>query len=91
MVIVIQLFFLADPEITPVDIQKIMEAGMNVARFTMSHSTKEDKIKLLGKIEKAAAVLAHKHDVLDWPVATAVELKTCIVKTGILETVLSLY
>ncbi|KAJ0178691.1 hypothetical protein K1T71_005466 [Dendrolimus kikuchii] len=76
---------LSDPKVTPVDIQKLMEAGMNVARIPTSHSTKGDKIRMLGKVDKAATILSQKYGVLDFPVATCVELKTCIVKTGILE------
>lgn len=65
-----------------------MEAGINLIRFKMSHITKEDKIQLLAKVDKAAKMLSQKHGTSDWPVATAVELKTCIMKTGILQNVI---
>nr|XP_021208975.2 pyruvate kinase isoform X3 [Bombyx mori] len=76
---------LSNPNTTLVDIQKLMEAGINLIRFKMSHITKEDKIQLLAKVDKAAKMLSQKHGTSDWPVATAVELKTCIMKTGILQ------
>ncbi|KAM3967340.1 uncharacterized protein ACR2FA_011681 [Aphomia sociella] len=58
---------------------------MNVARLRVSHMTKGDKIRLLGKMEKATKACCQKYGVLDWPVATCIDLKTCIVRTGILE------
>ncbi|XP_045447153.1 pyruvate kinase-like [Melitaea cinxia] len=76
---------LADSHITAVDIQKLLEAGMNVAKFKMSSSTRGDKIRLLGKIDKAAQACSIKYNVTDWPVASCIELKTCVVKTGLLE------
>ncbi|XP_072939865.1 uncharacterized protein [Epargyreus clarus] len=76
---------LADTQITPVDIQKMLEAGMNAAKFKMSYSTTGDRIRLLGKVDKAALACCKKHGLIDWPVATCIELKTCIVKTGMLE------
>nr|XP_034830062.1 pyruvate kinase-like [Maniola hyperantus] len=76
---------LTDSEISAVDIQKMLEAGMNIARFTMSSSTRGDKMRLLGKINKASLVCCEKYDVNSWPVATCITLKTCIVKTGLLE------
>lgn len=82
-----KLFLVADANITPVDIQKMMEAGMNVARFKMSHTTRGEKQKILGKVDKAALALSKKHGLTDWPIATCVDLKTCIVKTGLLKEV----
>lgn len=58
---------------------------MNVAKFKMSSSTRGDKIRLLGKIDKAAQACSIKYNVPDWPVASCIELKTCLVKTGLLE------
>lgn len=80
-------FFTADAQITLVDIEKMMETGLNVARFKTSHSTKGDKIKLIHKVDTAATFLARKYGLLDWPVATCIELKTCVVQTGLLEEV----
>ncbi|XP_030028776.1 pyruvate kinase [Manduca sexta] len=76
---------LPNVNISVVDIQKFMETGMNVARLRTSHITRGDKIKLLGKVDKAAAALCGKHAVLDWPTASCIELKTSIVRTGILQ------
>ncbi|CAG4916605.1 unnamed protein product [Colias eurytheme] len=76
---------LSDTQITPVEIQKLLEVGMNVAKFKMSFTTKGDRIRMLGKVDKAASACCSKFGVHDWPVATCIELKTCIVKTGLLE------
>nr|XP_026496956.1 pyruvate kinase-like [Vanessa tameamea] len=76
---------LADSQITTVDVEKMLEAGMNIAKFKMSSSTMGDKIRLLGKIDKAARECCKKYNLTDWPIATCIELKTCIVKTGLLE------
>ncbi|XP_038223229.1 uncharacterized protein LOC119840613 [Zerene cesonia] len=76
---------LSDTQITPVEIQKLLEVGMNVAKFKMSFTTKGDRIRMLGKVDKAALACCRKFGVHDWPVATCIELKTCIVKTGLLE------
>lgn len=74
-----------DPEIKPVEIQQLMEAGMNIVRLRLPHLTTDDKILLLGKIDKAAEKLCSKYVVEEWPVATCIDLKTCIVKTGMIE------
>ncbi|CAK1546215.1 unnamed protein product [Leptosia nina] len=76
---------LSDNQIATVEIQKLLEAGMNIVKFKMSFTTKGDKIRMLGRVDKAALACCRKNGVLDWPVATCVELKTCIVKTGLLE------
>ncbi|XP_075971967.1 pyruvate kinase-like [Anticarsia gemmatalis] len=76
---------LANPDVTPVDIQKLMESGMNVVRFLTSTSTTEDKTIMISKVDKAARFLAKKYGMMEWPCATCIELKTCIVKTGIIE------
>lgn len=60
---------------------------MNVARFLPYKSTSDDKIELLTKVFKAAKYLAKKHGMVEWPYATCIELKTCVVKTGLLEEV----
>ncbi|XP_026737558.1 pyruvate kinase-like [Trichoplusia ni] len=75
----------ADPSIALVDVQKMMETGMNIARFKTSHSTTGDKVRLLKKFDKAANILAAKYGLLYWPCATCIELKTCVANTGILE------
>ncbi|XP_063532818.1 pyruvate kinase-like [Cydia strobilella] len=76
---------LANCVVTAVDVQKLMEAGLNVARFRMSHQSIKDNIKLLGKIKTATANCCQKYGVLNWPLATCIDLKNCTVKTGILE------
>lgn len=53
----------------------------------MSFTTRGDRIRLLGRVDKAALACCRKNFVHDWPVATCIELKTCIVKTGLLENV----
>ncbi|XP_049870335.1 uncharacterized protein LOC126369815 [Pectinophora gossypiella] len=73
----------ADPETTMVDIQRAMEAGMNIAKFKMAFSTKEEKIAILDRVYKAAARCAEKMGVDEWPVATCATLKTLMVKTGV--------
>ncbi|CAH0605873.1 unnamed protein product [Chrysodeixis includens] len=75
----------ADPSIELVDVKKMMETGLNIARFKTSHSTRSEKVKLLKKFDKAASFLSSKHGLLAWPCATCIELKTCVVKTGMLE------
>ncbi|CAB3257828.1 unnamed protein product [Arctia plantaginis] len=75
----------ANPTVTLVDIHTIMETGMNVARFLPAKSTSHDKKELITKVFKAAKYLAKKHGMIEWPYATCIELKTCVVKTGILE------
>ncbi|XP_021187409.3 pyruvate kinase [Helicoverpa armigera] len=76
---------IADAQIQLVDIEKMMEMGMNVARFKTSHSTKTDKVKLINRFDRAASFLARKYGLLEWPCATCVELKTSVVQTGLLE------
>ncbi|XP_061710875.1 uncharacterized protein LOC133520458 isoform X3 [Cydia pomonella] len=76
---------LANSVVTAVDVQKLMEAGLNVARFRMSHQSTKDNIKLLGKIKTATANCCQKYGVLNWPLATCIDLKNRTVKTGILE------
>lgn len=75
----------ADPEMPSVDIEKAIEMGMNVARLKTSHFTMHDKAKMLNNIEKASSFLAKKHGLLQFPCATCIELKTCVVQTGLLE------
>lgn len=65
----------------------MLEAGMNIARFKSSSITQGDKIRLLGKIEKAADACCDKYDVNTWPIASCIALTTCIAKTGLLENV----
>ena len=65
----------------------MLESGMNVAKFKLSSSSRGDKIRLLGKIQKAVKACCAKYAVKDWPIATCIELKTCIVKTGLLDNV----
>lgn len=77
----------ADPEMPSVDIEKAIEMGMNVARLKTSHFTMHDKAKMLNNIEKASSFLAKKHGLLQFPCATCIELKTCVVQTGLLEEV----
>uniref|UniRef100_A0A2A4JCP4 Pyruvate kinase n=1 Tax=Heliothis virescens TaxID=7102 RepID=A0A2A4JCP4_HELVI len=86
---VIPLLYKADAQIQLVDIEKMMEMGMNVARFKTSHSTKTDKVKLINRFDRAATFLARKYGLLEWPCATCVELKTSVVQTGLLEEELS--
>ncbi|XP_045766173.1 uncharacterized protein LOC123867900 [Maniola jurtina] len=76
---------LTDSQISVVDIQRMLEAGMNIARFKLSRSTRGDKMHLLGKINKASLACCEKYDVTNWPIATCVTLKTCFAKTGLLE------
>ncbi|CAH0725228.1 unnamed protein product, partial [Brenthis ino] len=76
---------IANSEITEVDVQKMLEAGMNVAKFKLSSSSRGDKIRLLAKLEKAILACCAKYSVTHWPIATCIELKTCIVKTGLLD------
>lgn len=68
----------------------MLESGMNVAKFKLSSSSRGDKIRLLGKIQKAIKACCAKYAVKDWPIATCIELKTCIVKTGLIEHVLNI-
>ncbi|CAH1647100.1 unnamed protein product [Spodoptera littoralis] len=75
----------ADPEMQMVDIEKVIEMGTNVARLKTSHFTKLDKAKMLDNIERASSFLANKHGLLEFPCATCIELKTCVVQTGLLE------
>ncbi|XP_063377318.1 uncharacterized protein LOC134664545 [Cydia fagiglandana] len=76
---------IANSVVTAVDVQKLMEAGLNVARFRMSHQSTKDNIKLLGKIKTATANCCQKYGVLNWPLATCIDLKNRTIKTGILE------
>ncbi|CAH0407390.1 unnamed protein product [Chilo suppressalis] len=75
---------ITDSSITAVDIQKMLEAGMNAVKFKLSHTTKGDKLQILSKLDKACLKCCTKYGVPDWPVSTSIELKTCIVKTGLL-------
>jgi hypothetical protein len=79
--------FIADATITPVDIQKMLEAGLNVAKLKLTHTTKGEKMRLLGKVDHAAIQCCQKYGVTSWPIATCIDLKTCIVKTGLLKDV----
>ncbi|XP_052740758.1 uncharacterized protein LOC112047773 [Bicyclus anynana] len=74
-----------DAQISVVDVQKMLQAGMNIARFQLSNSTRGDKMRLLAKIDKAARFCCEKNDVNNWPVASCFTLKTCVAKTGLLE------
>ncbi|XP_050667605.1 pyruvate kinase-like isoform X2 [Leptidea sinapis] len=76
---------LADPQITPVDIQQMLECGINIVKFKMSYSSKGDKLRMIGKLDKAADACCRKFGISEWPIATCVELKTIVVKTGLLE------
>ncbi|XP_047983996.1 pyruvate kinase-like [Leguminivora glycinivorella] len=76
---------LANSVVTAVDVQKMMEAGLNVARFRISHQSTKDNMKLLGKIKAATTNCCQKYGVSNWPLATCIDLKNRTVKTGILE------
>uniref|UniRef100_A0A2H1V6E8 pyruvate kinase n=1 Tax=Spodoptera frugiperda TaxID=7108 RepID=A0A2H1V6E8_SPOFR len=82
---VLAILYDTDPEMPSVDIEKAIEMGMNVARLKTSHFTMHDKAKMLNNIEKASSFLAKKHGLLQFPCATCIELKTCVVQTGLLE------
>ncbi|KAL4706456.1 hypothetical protein ACJJTC_003028 [Scirpophaga incertulas] len=76
---------LSDFSLTPVDIQMMLEAGLNVAKFRMSRTTKDNRLKLINKINEAALLCCQKTGVDNWPIATCMVLKTAIIKTGILK------
>ncbi|CAH2243260.1 jg16099 [Pararge aegeria aegeria] len=82
---IIPVIYDTDSQISVVDIQRMLEAGMNIARFKLSSSTRGEKMRLLSKIEKAAVFCCEKYDVNNWPIASCLTLKTCIAKTGLLE------
>lgn len=86
----ISISFSANSNITHVDIQKLIECGANGFWFKTIQSTTGEKVRLIGKVDKAVQKLAVKHGLIDWPVITCIELKTCIVNTGLIEGVCSL-
>ncbi|OWR53071.1 putative pyruvate kinase [Danaus plexippus plexippus] len=76
---------LADPHITVVEIQNLLEAGMSLVKIKIAQNSKGQSLRLLGKIDKATLACCTKYGVTNWPVATCIELKTCIVNTGTTE------
>ncbi|CAG9559756.1 unnamed protein product [Danaus chrysippus] len=69
---------LADPHITVVEIQNLLEAGMSIVKIKLAQNSKGQSLRLLGKIDKATLACCTKYGVTNWPVATCIELKTCI-------------
>ncbi|CAG9795106.1 unnamed protein product [Diatraea saccharalis] len=63
----------------------MLEAGITALKLRMSKTTKGEKMHILAKLDKASLKCCKKYGVPDWPVASSIELKTCIIKTGLLE------
>lgn len=60
---------------------------MSLVKIKIAQNSKGQSLRLLGKIDKATLACCTKYGVTNWPVATCIELKTCIVNTGTTEDV----
>ncbi|XP_041970745.1 pyruvate kinase-like [Aricia agestis] len=70
---------------TSVDLQQLLEAGMNIAKLKIAETSTEERSFILERLKKATQICCRKYDVQYWPVATCVALKNSMVKTGLLE------
>ncbi|KAJ2951982.1 hypothetical protein O0L34_g4245 [Tuta absoluta] len=61
---------LTDVNVSKVDLARALEAGMNVCKFKMSASTKNDKVRMFMRMEKAAERCAVKKGLPVCPIGT---------------------
>lgn len=68
--------------ITSIDIQNMIEAGLQIVRFRMAYITRGDKVKILDMLEKATRWCCEKYNISVWPIAISIDLPNASIRTG---------
>ncbi|GBP57120.1 LINE-1 retrotransposable element ORF2 protein [Eumeta japonica] len=71
--------------LTPVDVKKMMEAGVNIFRLRVANTTHASKLRLLKMIDEAEDFMREKYKIEHRLTATCFTLRTYITLTGFLK------